>query len=79
MASKLRLSTLIPAGLAVGSVVEGDNRITVKAPSAAQEKTCPLCGRSSRRVHSRYVRTVSDLPCAGKKVVDLPGKSGGTF
>ena len=68
MASKLRLSTLIPAGLAVGSVVEGDNRITVKAHSAAQEKTCPLCGRSSRRVHSRYVRTVSDLPCAGKKV-----------
>lgn len=67
MANKLRLSMLIPAGLAVGSVVEGD-RITVKAHSAAQEKTCPLCGRSSRRVHSRYVRTVSDLPWAGKTV-----------
>ncbi len=26
---------------------------------------CPLCGRSSKRVHSRYSRTLSDLPWLG--------------
>ena len=38
------------------------------ARAAASERGCPLCGRLSRRVHSRYVRTVSDLPFAGKRV-----------
>ena len=68
MASKLRLSSLIPAGLVVESIAESDEKITVMVRSAVQEKTCPLCGRYSRRVHSRYVRTITDLPCAGKKV-----------
>jgi hypothetical protein len=26
---------------------------------------CPLCHRRSKRVHSRYERTITDLPCAG--------------
>jgi len=26
---------------------------------------CPLCGQRSRRVHSRYQRTLADLPCMG--------------
>jgi transposase len=30
---------------------------------------CPLCGRRSKRVHSRYERTPADLPCAGAGVV----------
>jgi transposase len=29
---------------------------------------CPLCHRRSKRVHSRYVRTIADLPCAGDVV-----------
>ena len=29
---------------------------------------CPLCGMASRRVHSRYLRQVADLPCAGREV-----------
>jgi RNA polymerase sigma factor (sigma-70 family) len=68
MASKLQLSSLIPAGLVVESIAESDEKITVIVRSAVQEKACPLCGRYSRRVHSRYVRTITDLPWAGKKV-----------
>ena len=30
---------------------------------------CPLCGRPSRRVHSRYQRLVKDLPIQGQHVV----------
>ncbi len=30
---------------------------------------CPLCHRRSRRVHSRYRRTLTDLPISGRRVV----------
>lgn len=29
---------------------------------------CPLCDQPSRRVHSRYTRTLADLPCQGRVV-----------
>lgn len=29
---------------------------------------CPLCQRRSKRVHSHYERTLSDLPCSGDRV-----------
>ena len=29
---------------------------------------CPVCGTTSRRIHSRYTRQVADLPCAGKQI-----------
>jgi transposase len=64
----LRLSSLIPAGLIVESTAEDGGVIVVSARAKAEERACPLCGRSSSRVHSRYVRTVADLPCAGKQV-----------
>jgi len=68
MESDLRLSSLIPAGLIVESIVEREGSIAVTARAGTQARECPLCGRASSRVHSRYVRTVSDLPCAGRKV-----------
>lgn len=68
MASKLRLSSLIPAGLVVESIVESEGTIVVTACGGRQESACPLCGKVSNRVHSRYVRRVSDLPCAGREV-----------
>ncbi len=33
--------------------------------SAGEEGRCPACARSSRRVHSRYSRQLSDLPWEG--------------
>ena len=30
---------------------------------------CPHCGRYANRVHSRYHRTLRDLPCAGRALV----------
>jgi len=64
MARRLRLSSLIPVGVAVESVAESDrkitdHKITVMAHSAVQEKACPLCGRCSRRVHSQIKLTGS--------------------
>lgn len=67
MASKLPLSSLTPAGLIVDDITESETVIVVSARSKAGEHACPRCGTLSSRVHSRYVRTVADLPCTGKK------------
>jgi hypothetical protein len=68
MTSNLRLSSLIPAGLIVDAIIESEAALVVSARSKASEYACPRCGTLSSRVHSRYVRTAADLPCAGKKV-----------
>jgi transposase len=38
--------------------------LTILASSAATAAPCPLCGERSERVHSRYARTLADLPWA---------------
>lgn len=40
--------------------------IALIAHVEALEACCPLCGYESSRVHSRYRRTLQDLPCVGK-------------
>jgi transposase len=45
--------------------VEEHNRLMMVLRSAGTEGRCPLCGRPSRRVHSRYSRRLSDLPWEG--------------
>lgn len=39
--------------------------ITAIVTTIAEEAECPLCHRCSARVHSRYVRSVADLPWLG--------------
>lgn len=40
-----------------------EHRLTLNLTSTQTQASCPLCGQSSRRVHSRYERTLADLPC----------------
>ena len=68
MKAKFRLSDLIPPELAVESVSEDADAIIVSARAIASARPCPQCGTASGRIHSRYVRTVLDLPCSGRKV-----------
>lgn len=68
MATKFRLSSLIPAGLIVERSHEDNGVIIVSAQAAADQRSCPLCNLMSDRVHSRYVRIVADLHCGGTKV-----------
>ena len=68
MARNLAVSSLMPAGLVVESMTESEAGIVVLARAGAPERACPECGRYSRRIHSRYIRTVSDLPFAGRRV-----------
>ena len=68
MRPTVRFSSLIPGGLAIESTVEAGDAILVTAGATASCARCPLCQVLSRRVHSWYVRHVSDLPCTGRRV-----------
>jgi transposase len=59
---------LIPVGLAVASITCDKESILIRARASIRMAACPLCRQPSGRVHSRYVRQVSDLPCAGRGV-----------
>lgn len=45
-----------------------EEMIGLKISLQAKAASCPSCGRSSGRVHSRYGRTMADLPCAARQV-----------
>jgi transposase len=57
-------SFLIPPSLHVAALLLGEDGVTIRAISEATDVRCPLCGEPSDRVHSRYTRTLADLPWA---------------
>lgn len=44
------------------------NTVLVKVISAGGEATCPYCHMPANRMHSRYFRTLDDLPCGERRV-----------
>jgi len=58
---------LLPATgiLNLDGVISAEDVITLDASTVQIRVNCPLCGRSSDRVHSRYTRTAADLPWQG--------------
>ena len=59
---------LLPKGLELESVGIDTGRINIRVASGKSRARCPLCGCGSSRVHSRYSRTVRDLPWHGTSV-----------
>jgi transposase len=68
MAARFNFASLIPPGLAVDNVDGRDDTVIVTTRGNGPTASCPLCGASSGRVQSHYVRQPSDLPCAGRRV-----------
>jgi len=60
------LSRLLPdptsVRLETWSLEPAPASITVTLRSRHPQTRCPLCGRRSKRTHSRYERTLTDLP-----------------
>jgi len=56
------------AGVVVGRIAEEAAGIVIEAVSAAERGVCPACGQESDRVHSRYRRSLVDLPNCGRPV-----------
>ncbi|HEX4202822.1 MAG TPA: ISL3 family transposase [Ktedonobacteraceae bacterium] len=44
------------------------NEVTVTIHAASPTALCPCCGTVSKRVQSRYTRTLRDLPASGRRV-----------
>jgi transposase len=53
-------------GIELASVEVLGGHVVVHAATAAPVATCPRCSTPSRRVHSRYVRTLTDKPLGGR-------------
>ena len=68
MRTGFRISSLVPSGLVVESVSDSADLIILAVRCEALMAECPLCGAASRRIHSRYIRQVADLPCAGRQI-----------
>jgi transposase len=64
-----RLLPLIPACLAVEQILHTPDRITIVTSPRRQSAPCPTCAIASRCVHSRYQRTLHDLPWQGQPVM----------
>jgi hypothetical protein len=60
----LPASLPIPPSLHVETLLLGDDGLTILATADDETARCPLCGWRADRIHSRYVRTVADLPWA---------------
>ncbi|MGY3076232.1 transposase [Bradyrhizobium sp. LM6.10] len=68
MRTGFRISSLVPSGLVFDGVSDSEDTVILAVRSEAAEAQCPLCATASRRIHSRYIRHVADLPSAGRKV-----------
>src|SRR5215218_5829670 len=59
---------LLPRGLKLESLSIEAGHVSICVGSGATRCVCPVCGHRSARAHSRYHRTVSDLPWHGISV-----------
>jgi transposase len=66
----MRIPAFLPhlKGLRLEAVESHEDGIDVLLTTVRPRAPCPLCRRASRRVHSRYARTVADLPWGGVRV-----------
>jgi zinc-finger of transposase IS204/IS1001/IS1096/IS1165 len=56
------LPAAIPQRLAVWDVNDAMAQITLHVLSTSPKGTCPVCAAVAQRVHSRYGRTLAELP-----------------
>jgi transposase len=55
-------------GLLVEQVISGDDALTLVVRLITPALPCPSCGQLATRIHSRYRRTLHDLPVSGRTV-----------
>ncbi len=61
-------AVLLPRPLRVEAIAETDDVVVVRACLAEAGASCPDCGHRATRVQSKYVRTLDDVPWAGRRV-----------
>jgi len=61
-------SLALPDDLKVTAFSQEEGTLCVSIVSTHPSSLCPLCALPATRLHSRYQRTLADLPCAGQRV-----------
>ncbi|HEY7415894.1 MAG TPA: ISL3 family transposase, partial [Ktedonobacteraceae bacterium] len=59
----------LPETIDIASIAPSAACLMVQVASHALTARCPLCQQVSERIHDRYVRTVADVPCGGRRVM----------
>src|SRR5216684_4604286 len=59
----------LPDGLVIASLLATETQLVVHVACRLPTACCPLCHLPSDRIHGHYGRTVTDLPCAGRRVI----------
>ncbi len=69
-ASKKLPMTLLPKapGLKLQDVAINTEMVSLSVESTYPSAACPVCGQKTARLHSRYLRTLADLPWGGRSV-----------
>jgi len=68
--SKKLPMTLLPKsqGLKLQDVAINAETVSLSVESTCPAVACPVCGQKTARLHSRYLRTLADLPWGGRPV-----------
>jgi transposase len=61
-------AAMLPKPLRVEAITEADDALVVRACLAENGANCPDCGKAATRAQSQYVRTLDDVPWAGRRV-----------
>jgi transposase len=64
----LRPASLVPCGFAVDGAECDGSTVTITIRHTSGTSPCPACGAIARRIHSRYLRRLIDLPLGGRSV-----------
>lgn len=59
----------LPDGLVITSLSATETQLVVRVACRLPTACCPLCQLPSDRIHGHYGRTVTDLPCAGRRII----------
>jgi zinc-finger of transposase IS204/IS1001/IS1096/IS1165 len=59
----------LPDGLVIASLSATETQLVVHVACRLPTACCPLCHLPSDRIHGHYGRTVTDLPCAGRRII----------
>jgi transposase len=58
-----------PSTISIDAVEQGAQQLLVYLHATPSTVPCPRCGTPGSHVHSRYSRTVADVPCGGQRLV----------
>ena len=59
--------SLAACGMSIERIEANPDKLLILARSTATTAACPMCGGQSDHIHSRYQRSLADLPSQGKR------------